>query len=111
MSPALLGGFTLSLVFLFAPIPLLWWLLPLWMVFYGCATHAAGFFMPRGMKLFGWIFIVAGILATLGVGLKVSGPDFPDIRWAHLAMGIIFGFLHTVYGLYLRFSETKTHDL
>ena len=28
-----------------------------WMFFYGCAIHSAGFFMPRGMKLFGWIFI------------------------------------------------------
>ncbi len=29
----------------------------IWVLFYGCALHAAGFFMPRGMKLFGWIFI------------------------------------------------------
>src|SRR5947199_5527342 len=29
-------------------------LVPCWMVLYGCALHSAGFFMPRGMKLFGW---------------------------------------------------------
>src|SRR5437660_8056531 len=36
-------------------------LLPgVWVVLYGCALHAAGFFMPRGMRLFGWCFVVAG---------------------------------------------------
>src|SRR5438045_6192287 len=34
-------------------------LLPaLWIILYGCALHAAGFFMPRGMKMFGWCFVV-----------------------------------------------------
>ena len=28
-----------------------------WLLFYGCALNAAGFFMPRGMKLFGWTYI------------------------------------------------------
>jgi hypothetical protein len=28
-----------------------------WLLFYGCALHAAGFFMPRGMKWFGWILL------------------------------------------------------
>jgi len=25
---------------------------------YGCALHAAGFFMPRGMKVFGWALVL-----------------------------------------------------
>src|SRR5207249_3239824 len=38
---------------------MLW--LPLgWVILYGCAFHAAGFFMPRGMKIFGWAFILGG---------------------------------------------------
>ena len=32
------------------------WLPLIWVVLYGCAFHAAGFFMPRGMKIFGWAF-------------------------------------------------------
>src|SRR6266702_8528742 len=40
-------------------IGMLW--LPLsWVVLYGCAFHAAGFFMPRGMRIFGWALIVGG---------------------------------------------------
>src|ERR1035441_8739090 len=33
------------------------WLPSIWVVLYGCAFHAAGFFMPRGMKVFGWAFV------------------------------------------------------
>ena len=37
-------------------------------MFYGCAVHAAGFFMPRGMKLFAWL-----IIACAGFLLFVAG--------------------------------------
>ncbi len=36
------------------------WLPLIWVVLYGCAFHAAGFFMPRGMRLFGWAFVIGG---------------------------------------------------
>ena len=40
-------------------VALLW--LPLgWVVLYGCALHAAGFFMPRGMKILGWALVLSG---------------------------------------------------
>src|ERR1051326_8808678 len=65
MLPPLVAGLIIGAVVLFnvgsAPdnlgptIGMLW--LPLsWVVLYGCAFHAAGFFMPRGMKIFGWAF-------------------------------------------------------
>jgi hypothetical protein len=79
-----------------------WWLPPLWMILYGCAIHAAGFFMPRGMKLFGWIFIAAGCLLFL----FLSNPNgVPPMRWCHLVMGITFGGFHFAYGAYLYLTE------
>lgn len=75
-----------------------------WMVLYGCAMNAAGFFMPRGMKLFGWLFIGAGC-ATL---LALTCPErLPLLRWGHLVMGGVFGGLHLTYGVYLRWTETN----
>src|SRR5438445_412244 len=81
LMPPLVAGFIVSVIALLnvgsAPgnlgpvIGMLW--LPLsWVVLYGCAFHAAGFFMPRGMKIFGWAFIIGGC-ALFGVGI----PDWP----------------------------------
>ena len=39
-----------------------WALVAVWTALYGAALHAAGFFMPRGIKLLGWFFIIAGTL-------------------------------------------------
>jgi hypothetical protein len=73
-------------------------LLPLvWMVLYGCALHSAGFFMQRGIKLFGWGFIV------LGCSWLLAGP--PSLPIAGWAMGLFFGGAHAAYGLYLFFTE------
>jgi hypothetical protein len=83
----------------------LWWLPAAWMVLYGCAMHAAGFFMPRGMKLFGWLFIAAGgaMMTTL-----CCLADLPPLRWGHLVMGGVFGGFHLAYGIYLRWTETPS---
>jgi len=75
-------------------------LLPLvWMVLYGCALHSAGFFMQRGIKLFGWGFIV------VGCSWVVAGP--PSLPIANWAMGVFFGGAHAAYGLYLYFTEKR----
>jgi hypothetical protein len=81
-----------------------WWVPAAWMIFYGCAMHAAGFFMPRGMKLFGWLFIGCGAATLLGLSLL---PKLPSFRWTHVIMGATFGGLHLAYGLYLRWTESK----
>jgi hypothetical protein len=79
------------------------WLPAAWIILYGCAIHAAGFFMPRGMKLFGWILILGGgALFWLGF----SQP--PTCRTGHALMGLFFGALHLAYGIYLSFTEKKT---
>jgi hypothetical protein len=75
-----------------------------WILFYGCALHAAGFFTPRGMRWFGWLFIVGGCL--LALAHVVGGNDFNYNP--HLFMGTFFGGLHLAYGIYLYFTEKKT---
>src|SRR2546428_505742 len=76
-----------------------------WIVFYGCAVHAAGFFIPRGIKLFGWIFILGGC------GLFALGsPDLPRPLYAHGVMGLFFGALHLAYGTYLFCTEKRKNE-
>ncbi|HVY71626.1 MAG TPA: hypothetical protein VHH73_16965 [Verrucomicrobiae bacterium] len=71
-----------------------------WTVLYGCALHAAGFFMPRGIKWLGWGFIGGGcaLFALRGFG-EACGPC------AHGIMGMFFGGFHLAYGIYLCFTE------
>jgi hypothetical protein len=108
--PALMAGALSSMLLILtdrAAPGAAWWLLPLWMTFYGCAIHAAGFFMPRGIKLFGWLFIgigcaMAAILALLA--------EVPPLRCAHVVMGVLFGGLHLAYGIYLYFTEPRKNE-
>ena len=78
-----------------------------WIMIYGCGLHAAGFFMPRGIKLLGWIFIIgAGALVAWCLGMHVRlPPDSP-----HFVMGFFFGGLHLAYGIYLYFTEQKSNE-
>jgi len=80
---------------------LLAWLPPLWMVLYGAGLHAAGFFMPRGIRLFGWLFVVAGLVTAAWLAWRGAGSGIPDLEQAHLVMGGVFGGLHLLYGLHL----------
>jgi hypothetical protein len=112
MLPPLVAGLIISLVALGnidsapgnlgAGLGMLW--LPLsWVILYGCAFHAAGFFMPRGMKVFGWAFVLGGCgLLALGI------PDWTSrLNYAHGIMGFFFGALHLAYGVYLYFTEQR----
>jgi hypothetical protein len=74
-------------------------------LFYGCALHAAGTFMPRGMKLFGWAVIV--VSAAGAAGLAVLEPEVAGPRLAHAVMGAVFGVLHLAYGAYLYATERR----
>jgi hypothetical protein len=77
-----------------------------WCVSFGLGIYSAGFFMPRGLKLFGWLFIIIGFLPFLGV---ILGWDFlePLLDHASRLMGGIFGGLHLAYGIYLYFTEKR----
>jgi len=112
MLPPLVAGLIISLVALAnidsapgnlgAGLGMLW--LPLsWVILYGCAFHAAGFFMPRGMKVFGWAFVLGGC----GL-LALGSPDWTSrLNYAHGIMGFFFGALHLAYGVYLYFTEQR----
>ena len=73
-------------------------------LFYGCAVHAAGFFMPRGMKVFGWLII--GITGVTLVLVAWAAPT-PSPRLDHAFMGALFGLLHLGYGVYLYVTEPR----
>jgi hypothetical protein len=82
--------------------------LPLaWVILYGCAIHAAGFFMARGMRLFGWGMVVCGCGACLMAGLW-AGLNL--VAAAYFIMGLFFGLLHLAYGTYLYFTEKRRNE-
>jgi hypothetical protein len=93
-------GSTFTYVGLTTPVILTF----IWLSFYGCALHSAGFFMPHGMKWFGWIFIMFACLMLIFLATVVSPTA--DIG-AHWLMGFFFGVLHLIYGAYLYLTEKK----
>ncbi len=112
--PPLTAGLLVSLVLLYmlpfiareqprldAVIGLIW--LPLgWVMLYGCALHAAGFFLPRGMKVLGWAFII-GACVLFAAGF----PDLPSGLYSHGIMGLFFGLIQQACGIYLYLTEKK----
>lgn len=110
LAPALLIGLFLAVLALISRggkflSPLQPWALPgMWMILYGCALHSAGFFMARGIRLLGWLFIVSGMIALSKAGCLETGQSAAE---ANLCMAIVFGGLHFAYGVYLYFTEKK----
>lgn len=109
VSQALLPGFVVGLVtgVLMATLPsdtpsIASTLAVVWVLAYGCALNAAGFFVQRGIRLLGWIFIVGG---CVGVAAVFYCPSFPKVEAGHYVMGSFFGLLHLAYGIYLYFTE------
>jgi hypothetical protein len=81
---------------------------PFWMLLYGCALTAAGFFMHRGIKLLGWLFILSGC-ALMATHCQTAGAlAFLN---GHCVMGAVFGGLHLAYGIYLYFTEQRRNEL
>ncbi len=75
-----------------------------WTLLYGLALHAAGFFMPRGIRLFAWGIVLIGLI-LLGA---MAWTNFSAAKISpHVVMGIIFGGSHLAYGIYLYFTERK----
>jgi hypothetical protein len=73
-----------------------------WIVLYGCALSAAGFFMQRGIKLLGWLFVLCGCAL---MAARYDGGSWLTFQRGHLVMGGAFGGLHLAYGIYLYFTE------
>jgi len=80
-----------------------WFAAVTWVILYGCALSAAGFFTPRGIKLFGRAFVFAGSALVL---LSPEAPGDTTVA-AHYVMGFFFGVLHLAYGSYLYFTERQ----
>ena len=80
-------------------------LVPAWMVFYGLAMHSAGFFMPRGFKVFGWGFVLGGVVVFAALFVGISRGFWLCNQSANWLMGGLFGGAHLAYGLYLHFTE------
>jgi len=81
-----------------------WGLPALWMLLYGCALNSAGFFMTRGIRLFGWLLILCGCV-FIAARCWAGGPL--ALRQGHRVMGVVFGGLHLAYGVYLYFTEKR----
>jgi hypothetical protein len=110
MLPPLFAGSVSVLLALLCPgwdFLAVWALPALWMVLYGCALTAAGFFMPRGIKLLGWFFILCGcaFMAT-----RCHTGTVLSLANGHQVMGGIFGGLHLAYGIYLYFTEPRRNE-
>jgi hypothetical protein len=76
-----------------------------WTWLFGCAICSAGFFMPRGIKLFGWTFIAVGCVL---LAFLVVWPNAMERIGPHILTGGIFGVLHLAYGVYLYLTERKS---
>ncbi len=102
--PPFVAGLAAGWLYVLAPdmLPRSWFLACLWIILYGLALHAAGFFMQRGIKLLGWCFVLGGVAllyaAYLGLDLTSSGAG-------HALMGGFFGLLQLAYSVYLYFTE------
>ncbi len=80
-------------------------LILLWLLLYGLGVNAAGFFMRRGIRLFGGLMALVAL--ALG-GYFLWGAAPPGGAAAHLWMGALFGAPHLAYGIYLYFTESQT---
>jgi hypothetical protein len=80
----------------------LFWLAAIWAMLYGLALHAAGFFVSRGFRLFGWLYLIAGGAIFL---LGSSGGS-SELNWpiSHGLMGGLFGGAQLAYGIYLKLT-------
>jgi hypothetical protein len=76
----------------------------IWTFLYGLALHAAGFFMPRGIRLFGLGFLLFGLI--LLAFFLCDQFDYSSIS-PHFVMGLVFGASHLAYGIYLYFTEPR----
>ena len=78
----------------------------IWILFYGCALQAAGFFMPRAIRWMGLVFIASSCGFLCGYGVIWKHAD-PNPQWI---MGFFFGLLHLACGIYLYLTEKGKNE-
>lgn len=103
--PPLLAGLLLGSfpVFIYDTPELRFYSTLVWIFCYGGALHSAGFFMPRGIRLFGWAFMACACSLFCAFLARRLEFDF-NANWL---MGLFFGVLHLAYGVYLYLTEKK----
>ena len=113
MTPPLVAGFLITLGPGVADFKAAFWpgLVVAWPMLYGCALHSAGLFVSRGVTLLGWSFISASAVIWvmfLSTPITVDSVSEPSI-WLqpHTLMGLTFGGLHLLAGLYLYATEKR----
>ena len=79
----------------------------LWIMLYGCALNAAGFFMVRGIRFLSRLFLICGFALLCG---RCWAGGYLMLQQNHLIMGEVFGGLHFAYGIYLYLTEKKSPD-
>ena len=77
-------------------------MLTAWCVLYGLGLHSAGFFVAKGIRRLGWIFIIAGLVS--GYLLLTAHPTYLRLG-ANFLMTTVFGGLHLMSGIYLFYTE------
>jgi hypothetical protein len=114
MFPPLFVGLFFGVLLSFTDFGSMVFLVIIWPLLYGLALNAAGFFMPRGIRLFGWGFIIASLLLSgLLAGIPDSNATFHEYDQAlfpHAVMGVLFGGSHLAYGVYLYFTEARKNE-
>lgn len=75
-----------------------------WCFLYGLGLHSAGFFVAKGIRRLGWLFLVAGLV----MGFLTVQPNDTFLRLnPNFIMGAVFGGLHLLSGVYLFYTEQK----
>ncbi|HRI16472.1 MAG TPA: hypothetical protein PLX89_26050 [Verrucomicrobiota bacterium] len=103
---AAIAATTVLLIHLAGSPRALLWLPPVWLVCYGLAVHAAGFFTIRALRRLGWAYVLCGALAGLFAAAQPAWLE--SSRHAHLLMGVTFGLGHLAAGAWLLVVERKT---
>jgi len=83
-------------------------LIALWMVLYGGALHAAGFFMQRGLKLVGWV--LCHIRLNFSVFTHHCRREMARRSKCELGDGLGIRGQSLAYGLYLKLTAKPAEE-
>jgi hypothetical protein len=107
MLPSVFVGAVITVFSLVAPWDgyFAFWRFPqIWALLYGLGLHSAGFFMERGIKWLGYIFIAISAMIYISLIFVRHSDLFVE---ANITMGASFGLTHLAYGIYLYFTESR----
>ena len=108
-APGMMAAAVVTVIFLDLPAgpDELLLLAAFWMMLYGCALHAAGFFALRGIQAVAWLFLIGGAALILA---RLRASWTTPAALPNWVMGLSFGGFHLGYAawLYLRRERAST---